>query len=610
MPEREISTAILVATANSYGEPDRLEILHQEMDDIAGIFEASATPLGVEVILESPSEGIFLFDQFRSFSHRPGLSILHLAGFASENHVQIEGGLGSEPLTPETFASMTAKLPDLKVLFLNGSATKDLITAFLQQDIPAIFATHAKQDRALLGEIATHFYQSLAKGNTIQQACQHVRRNCGVAFPIVEVSYDLEQDEFIWSHNDADPPNWGIYILKDNLHHLDWHLPIFPEKEPVPERKNWLRPLAKPILGGIVVSALLSMALYLWVVNPRILHDWGLFPDPCTFQSPDDYNIILLPIHRESDCIVQDEKINLSVYRRLDRIHGDQEVIQIPSQRCPVDVPHEISGYFNACGADLILWGSYMPEGDLHELQGIKFMYAYRGIADSLKWGSIKLWMEKSLFLPENEKSLSAVEDVLHWVKSTQYFERGLYEETIQELSSMRQVRSRILLEIPERLITCYLAVEEWEKAIQQYDQILTIPGLRDKQYALERGMLLQRVGRHAEAVLDFDMVLDRDPSLLEVRLARAKSLMATNRPEAAKVDLNYALEKQPRNGQTHLLMAALFASNQQRDSMIHSFQRALAYGANRQQFKPWSPTFRPYDLDSELQELIGQMQE
>ncbi len=218
--------ALFLGCANSYQEDRKRNLLIRERQGIANLLRGVR---GLELMVEDPSKGRFIFDQLRSQHFRWRDSILHLSGFSQGNYLHLEGGLGEEPLTPEQVATLASRLPGLKLVFLNGCGTPELIRQLMRRDIPAVIATQANQQRTHHSALAYSFYDSLKKGRSIRQAFERLMRGAPETVQCYPVDYLLEQDEFVMDEIPLremkfDSLKGGLYIQADRQHELNWQL--------------------------------------------------------------------------------------------------------------------------------------------------------------------------------------------------------------------------------------------------------------------------------------------------------------------------------------------------------------------------------------------------
>ena len=92
--------------------------------------------------------------------------IFHYAGHADGSMLQLEGGLASAG----GIAGLLAQQASLKLVFLNGCATKDQVKLLHQAGVPAVIATAVKINDSKATSLSTAFYAALASGQSIYEA--------------------------------------------------------------------------------------------------------------------------------------------------------------------------------------------------------------------------------------------------------------------------------------------------------------------------------------------------------------------------------------------------------------------------------------------------------
>ena len=101
---------------------------------------------------------------------------IHYAGHANGEGVLLPSGERSNPNGQlshiEGLAGRLKQLKKLRVVFLNGCATRDQVTDLLEAGVPAVIATLRGIDDAVARDFATAFYDSLSTNHSIDEALQ------------------------------------------------------------------------------------------------------------------------------------------------------------------------------------------------------------------------------------------------------------------------------------------------------------------------------------------------------------------------------------------------------------------------------------------------------
>lgn len=227
---------IILGCANSYQEAKRRTELVRERQGISRLFRRGPLDHPVEVFEESPHAGQFIFDQLRAQHFRNRDSVLHLTGYSRGEFTHLQGGLGEEAFTAQQVATLASRLPALKLVFLNGCATPELVRHLLRRDIPAVIATQTEHQRMQYSALAYSFYDGLRQGKTIYQAFAPLHRATPEMVDLYPVDYDLYQDEFVVEGRSfqamaGQTLPGGLYFQSDRQAELNWHIPPRTERK-------------------------------------------------------------------------------------------------------------------------------------------------------------------------------------------------------------------------------------------------------------------------------------------------------------------------------------------------------------------------------------------
>lgn len=132
------------------------------------------------------------------------LAVFHFAGHADGKSLLFEKtreGTGRAEAT--TLATFLGSLRGLKLVFLNGCATGDQVSALLAAGVPIVIATSTSVRDDVAADFASHFYGALGSGATVgdsyQQATNAVRLTFGAGMN--------ERDAVAAVLRDAVPPS-------------------------------------------------------------------------------------------------------------------------------------------------------------------------------------------------------------------------------------------------------------------------------------------------------------------------------------------------------------------------------------------------------------------
>ncbi|MEM9984738.1 MAG: CHAT domain-containing protein [Bacteroidota bacterium] len=222
--------AIILGCANSYQDPHRQAQLVKERKGISYLFRRSYPQRPVEILEENPAERRFIFDLLRAQRYRWRSSMLHLAGYSEGDYIHLNGGLGEEPLKAKSLATLISRLPGLKLVFLNGCATAELVGHLLRLDLPAVIATQARNSRTEATPTAMAFYEAMLRGRSLRQAFARIQKVTPERLQWQAAQYELQKDAFLFngeplpSHSETLLPG-GLYYHCDRETDLDWAIP-------------------------------------------------------------------------------------------------------------------------------------------------------------------------------------------------------------------------------------------------------------------------------------------------------------------------------------------------------------------------------------------------
>lgn len=227
----QVSTlpVVFLASVNSTDEDNRpLKYLVREEKFIAKTLTDKGDKAYCQVIRKSDlASGEFL-SMIRNPEQRNKVAILHLSGHVNGSTLTFDCGPNQGEIEISKLSTLIARLPNLKVVYLSGCATNELVEMLLLRDIPAVIATETKDDGVFSASIARSFYQSMAAGLSIRDTYEQLRLMFGGLMPKREVGYNLEANRLEWDGKLADEAQesfpWGMYILADNDSKLDWKL--------------------------------------------------------------------------------------------------------------------------------------------------------------------------------------------------------------------------------------------------------------------------------------------------------------------------------------------------------------------------------------------------
>lgn len=110
-----------------------------------------------------------LYNELLEFNGR--IAVFHYAGHADGTILQLEGRNGGA----SSIAKLLGQQTCLKLVFLNGCATKGQVQLLFDAGVPAVVATAVKINDTQATQFSTTFYAALVKGHSIFKAFESAR---------------------------------------------------------------------------------------------------------------------------------------------------------------------------------------------------------------------------------------------------------------------------------------------------------------------------------------------------------------------------------------------------------------------------------------------------
>jgi len=127
------------------------------------------------------------------------------------------------------------------------------------------------------------------------------------------------------------------------------------------------------------------------------------------------------------------------------------------------------------------------------------------------------------------------------------------------------------------RLGNAYCRVRQYETAVVIYDRAIALRSAFDASAHYNRGIALQQLGRHGEAVASYDAVLASNPGHAAAHNNRGSSLNELEQYEAAVAAFDRALALQPDNADAHNNRGNALSGVQQYETAVASYDHAIA---------------------------------
>ena len=147
------------------------------------------------------------------------IHLLHIGG-----HLDSGGRLWlSDQEGEHGIAQLLATLPNLKLVFLNGSSTKGQVQTLLEIGIPAVIATSVSIEDTSARDFANIFYETFAEDSSIEEAFNRAAASFQTrSGETINIQRSIGKERI---DEEADPLPWGLYINEDSEEILRWKLP-------------------------------------------------------------------------------------------------------------------------------------------------------------------------------------------------------------------------------------------------------------------------------------------------------------------------------------------------------------------------------------------------
>ena len=151
------------------------------------------------------------------------ISILHFSGHADQVHLELDQ---SAKYSIDQFCGLIGGLSNLKLVFLNGCATKGMVEKLLDAEVKAVIATSRVVDDEEATKFSMAFYHAFSsKGKSLRFAFNQA------VSTLAAQHRPAEPDKFIarssmgritQNKQDKDPIPWALYYRQQEEFVLDW----------------------------------------------------------------------------------------------------------------------------------------------------------------------------------------------------------------------------------------------------------------------------------------------------------------------------------------------------------------------------------------------------
>lgn len=213
---------VFLAFANDRDQ--HLDTLNDESRDVYNVLQPLQQSNTIAIHREESARFDELYNDLLAFDGR--IVVFHYAGHADGTMLQLEGGNGGAG----GIAKLLGQQASLKLVFLNGCATKEHVKLLHDAGVPAVIATAVKINDTKATKLATAFYAALAKGHSIVEAFESARG-------YIEGKFDGDTSVNI-SVNRSPNFNFAVHEQENNQN-LAFHWTLYTREDCVEELEKW-----------------------------------------------------------------------------------------------------------------------------------------------------------------------------------------------------------------------------------------------------------------------------------------------------------------------------------------------------------------------------------
>lgn len=183
--------------------------------------------------------------------------IWHYGGHADGQSLQLEQAVGVvQTAAVRGIAGLLGTQQHLKLVFLNGCATRGQVKALLDSGVPAVLATRVSINDREAQQFAAQFYGALSTGSTLREAFLKAKALIETRRSDLSIQAPEATRGIVLRAQEGEIP-WGLYWQAGADEVLDWKLPTTSHFEITlgadPQRKTDRRPV-----NGLIVDPILK----------------------------------------------------------------------------------------------------------------------------------------------------------------------------------------------------------------------------------------------------------------------------------------------------------------------------------------------------------------
>ncbi len=205
---------ILIITAND--PEDRLQMLAREGKDIQFLLNA-ASRKNYEVVLLPETTTADIIKELNMPNRE--VEVIHYAGHANGASLR----LNDVDADAQALTEKLKSLGTLKLVFINGCASKGQVEYFHAANIPFVIATQRPIEDNKAVWVATQFYQYLSLGRPVRESFEEVVKDA--KFQQKAIAFTNERGIGRATDIKTDSFDWGLYI-REGLEDTNYTLPF------------------------------------------------------------------------------------------------------------------------------------------------------------------------------------------------------------------------------------------------------------------------------------------------------------------------------------------------------------------------------------------------
>lgn len=462
-------------------------------------------------------------------------------------------------------SASVGKITDLQLVFLNGCGDQELVELLLLRDIPAIIATQSPVPAPEFTLAVRTFYQALGKGDSIRDAFACLQKSFPALFVERSARYSLEEDRLIWDAP-MDPAHFqaGLYTLQESASHLDWRIPA-EAVESISSEPEYLASLLSALPGqstrvsirsiiasACIVACLLISGFILMALHTRVGKQEKWLKRAIPPLQERQFQMVMLPVQHFRACGEGMPALTDACFGELKRLEEELADFRVNYGNNASCYPLEVaSRILQNQTAQMVLWGTYLPQSPQDTLLTIHYAYAE-------PQGDIQHVQLPSAHAPH---LMGATDE--HPLQGIAYHALGNRAYAQDQLDE---------------------AITLWEQALGEG----IVSPMLNRKLALaynRRGTGFIKEKEEGKAWFDFSQAIFYQPDFAEALYNRGLVNLKFSRYEEALSDLEQVLALGAFGGKVHGALTAVYASMGDEAQFYQSLENALAAGINMNQY-------------------------